>query len=62
MQLKIAAQPQKPVHALCPIPKEQICEVWVSLLFPVDAAAAREQGLQEMYYLILECRTLLLLT
>lgn len=61
MQLKIAAQPQKSVHALCPpIPKEQICEVWVSLLFPVDAAAAREEGLQEMYYLILECRTLLL--
>lgn len=49
MQFKIAAQPQKPVHALCPPnPEEQICEVLVSLLFSVDAASARQEGLQEI--------------
>lgn len=40
MQLKIAAQPQKPVHALRPpTPKEQIHEVLVSLLFSVDGSS-----------------------
>lgn len=63
MQLKIAAQPQKSVHPLCPLTtKEQISEVWVFLILSLDAAAAREEGLQEIQHLILEWGTLLPLT